>query len=71
MKREELDRLREALQSEDGIVATHLNSKVSIRIVRYLAKTAITPVQVSIVSFLVSIVAGLCFSFGTALTINT
>ena len=67
MKGEELDRLKKAVQSEDGIVATHLNSKISIRMVRYLAKTAITPVQVSIVSFLVSIVAGLCFSLGVYL----
>jgi len=64
VKGEELDRLKKAVQSEDGIVATHLNSKISIRMVRYLAKTAITPVQVSIVSFLISIVAGFCFSFG-------
>ncbi len=64
MKGEELDRLKKAVQSEDVIVATHLNSKISIRIVKYLAKTAITPVQVSIVSFLVSIVAGFCFSLG-------
>ncbi len=67
MEREELDRLKKALKSQDGIVATHLNSKISIRIVRYLAKTAITPVQVSIVSFLVSIVAGFCFSPGVYL----
>lgn len=64
MKREELDRLRKAVPPEDGIIATHFNSKISIRIVKYLARTAITPVQVSIVSFLMSIVAGLCFSLG-------
>ncbi len=64
MKGEELERLRKAVQPEDGIIATHLNSKISIRIVKYLSRTAITPVQVSIISFLVSIVAGFCFSFG-------
>jgi len=63
----ELDRLRKAVKSEDGIVATHLNSKISIRIVKYLSKTTITSVQVSIVSFLISVVAGFFFSFGVYL----
>ena len=69
MKREELERLREAVQSEDGIIATHLNSKISIRIVKYLSRTTITPIQVSILSFLVSIAASLCFSLGVYLYI--
>jgi len=64
VREEELARLKKAVQSEDGIIATHLNSKISIRLVKYLSRTAITPVQVSIISFLISIAAGFFFSLG-------
>lgn len=48
----------------DGVVSQHLNRKFSRPIARFLiAHTSITPNQMTILSFLVAVSSGICFSF--------
>ncbi len=48
----------------DGPVSRYLNRPISIRISKYLLKTNITPNQISLFSFIFSIVGALFFFFG-------
>ncbi len=49
----------------DGPVSRWLNRPLSIRISRYLAKTGVTPNQISFFSFLLSVIGALLFSLGS------
>lgn len=62
-----MEKLRESRPPEDGIIATNFNRKISTQILKYLAKTKITPNQVTFISFLIALIAGFLFSKGTYL----
>jgi len=53
--------LKKLTKKDDGLVAKHLNRKLSAPITRGLVKTNITPNQVSILSFLIGIVSAFSF----------
>ncbi|MFB3105975.1 MAG: hypothetical protein ACE1ZA_13795, partial [Pseudomonadales bacterium] len=57
-----LDRLRD--KPNDGPVARYLNRPVSIRLSRYLSRLNVTPNEISVVSFLGSLMAAGLFAFG-------
>ena len=57
-----LDRLRD--KPNDGPVARYLNRPVSIRLSRYLSRLDVTPNEISVVSFLGSVIAAGLFAFG-------
>ena len=57
-----LKRLRD--KPGDGPVARYLNRPVSVRISRYLAQSDVTPNQISLFSFLCSVVAAGLFALG-------
>ena len=52
----------------DGIVAKHINRKISNKITEWLIKTPITPNQISILNFIFSIFIAWVVSFGKPLT---
>ena len=60
-----MDWSRKAVPPEDGIIATNLNRKASAQIVKYLARTKVTPNQVTVVSLIVGLLGGLLFFKGT------
>jgi CDP-L-myo-inositol myo-inositolphosphotransferase len=66
-----LRRAEDALLSEvrhkpnDGPIARHVNRPLSVRLSRYLARWSVTPNQISVFSFLLSIVAAWLLSRGT------
>ncbi len=60
-------RLRD--KPNDGPIARHLNRRISVPISRQLAKIAVTPNQISVVSFACSVVAAGLFAFGGYLTL--
>ena len=62
-----LDRLRG--KSRDGPVSRYLNRPLSVRISRQLARVAITPNQISVVSFLLCLVAAWLFSLPRYMTL--
>ena len=62
-----LDRLRG--KSRDGPVSRYLNRPLSVRISRQLARVAITPNQISVVSFLLCLVAAWLFSLRGPMTL--
>ncbi len=51
-------------KSRDGPVARHLNRPVSRRLSRYLVRTAVTPNQISLISWALSIVAAALMALG-------
>ena len=50
-------------KANDGPVSLYLNRPLSIRISRYFTKTSLTPNQISIFSFLLSLLAAALFAF--------
>ena len=52
-------------KASDGPVSKFLNRPISIRISKFLVKYPITPNQISLLSFALSILAFLCFFLGT------
>lgn len=50
-------------KDNDGPVSRYLNRPVSIRITRQLAKTSVTPNEISVAAFLISVVASILFFF--------
>jgi CDP-L-myo-inositol myo-inositolphosphotransferase len=57
-----LDHLRD--KSNDGPVSRYLNRPISIRVSRYLAQYDVTPNQISLFSFLCSMIAAGLFALG-------
>lgn len=49
----------------DGLVSRHLNRKISRPMTRLLAPTAITPNQVTFISFLIALLASVAFVLGS------
>ncbi len=62
-----LDRLRN--KSNDGPVSRYLNRPLSVRLSRHLAKLDISPSQISLFSFLCSLLAAVLFAVGGYLTL--
>ena len=56
--------LADLIKTSDGPVSRHLNRSISTRISKYLLKTNITPNQISLFSFIFSMVGALFFFFG-------
>ena len=56
--------LAELKKISDGPVSRHLNRPISTRISKYLSKTNIIPNQISLFSFIFSVVGALFFFFG-------
>jgi CDP-L-myo-inositol myo-inositolphosphotransferase len=52
----------------DGIVARHLNRRISLRITERLVSRGVAPWQVSVMSFLGTLAAGLAFAMGHGAT---
>lgn len=50
--------------SDDGLISRHLNRRLSRPLARLLARTAVTPNQVSVVSFLVGLAALPAYALG-------
>lgn len=63
-----LDRSRG--KRRDGFVARYLNRPLSIRLSRYLAETAVTPTQISLISFVMSLQAAILLGIGAAATLT-
>lgn len=57
---EELQKCRKSL----GFIATNFNRRISIRITKQLAKTNVTPNQITVISFFVGIVAAVLLATG-------
>ena len=61
-------RLFSSLRGEgDGLVAKHINRRLSIHITKALSKYNVSPNQVSIFAFLISLASGLLFTMGPLL----
>jgi CDP-L-myo-inositol myo-inositolphosphotransferase len=56
--------LQSLVSAKDGFISRHLNRRFSLRITRLLARTGITPNQVTIISFLTAVAAAFCFALG-------
>ncbi|HOL17489.1 MAG TPA: sugar phosphate nucleotidyltransferase [Bacillota bacterium] len=56
--------LQSLVPAKDGFISHHLNRRFSLRITRYLARTGITPNQVTVISFLIAVAAAFCFALG-------
>lgn len=67
---ERKNRLIHCLPPEDGIIATLLNSKVSLLIVKWLSKTKVNSNQVTVLAFLIVLIAVLLFFTGRYLSIE-
>lgn len=52
----------------DGFIAREINRRVSLRITKLLAKTSITPNQITVLSFFLSVAGSLLFLFNSYLT---
>ena len=61
-ERELLDQMRD--KPNDGPVSRYINRPVSVRISRHLARLPVTPAQISLVSFLCSLIAAGFFALG-------
>ena len=64
MNAEEVARLKRSIPPEEGIILTNFNRRISTQIVKHLGKSRLSPNEITVMSFLVAIAAGLCFSFG-------
>ncbi|MFQ5636459.1 MAG: sugar phosphate nucleotidyltransferase [bacterium] len=60
--------LRSTRSEGDGFIAKHLNRKISNRITKWLLKTPITPNQISILNFVLSLFTAWLVSFGKPMT---
>ena len=68
--REANNKLMSSLRKEgDGLISKHLNRHLSIPITKKLVNYGITPNQVTVASFLLSLLAGILFGLGTTITI--
>ncbi len=63
-KRAEQSLLKQLGKPNDGPVARYINRPVSVWMSRYLVRTFVTPNQISVFSFLLSIVAAVLFAVG-------
>lgn len=52
----------------DGIISRNINRKISLKISKYLASTSITPNQISIISFLISVAGSSLFLLNSHIT---
>ena len=55
--------LSNLIKPEDGIISRYINRKISLRISRRLCNTSLTPNDISLMSFLLSILAAILFLF--------
>ncbi|HHV65455.1 MAG TPA: NTP transferase domain-containing protein [Peptococcaceae bacterium] len=55
--------LRSLIPPKDGLISRVINRKFSLRITKLLSSTKLTPNQITILSFLVSIVSAISFAF--------
>ena len=64
--REATRRLRHSLAKprEDGYISTYLNRPISTRLSAWLATTPVTPDQITVVSFFVSLIGAACLALG-------
>ena len=67
---EDLKRARKLLlqrltKARDGIISRHLNRKLSCPLTSLLVSTKLTPNQISLLSFVVGIISGALFAFGS------
>ncbi len=67
LKKAESRLLSTLKKTSDGPVSRYLNRPLSVRISRQLVKLQVTPNQVSVLSFIVGLVASLCFIVGNAI----
>jgi len=51
-------------KSNDGFIARYLNRPISVQITKWCVKTNLTPNQISLISFLTSVIAALSFTIG-------
>jgi len=58
------EQLRTSSQRELGVVATYFNKRISVKITKYLARTNVTPNEITVTSFLVGVVSSIFFSMG-------
>jgi choline kinase/phosphatidylglycerophosphate synthase len=56
--------LQSLVPARDGLISRYLNRRFSLRITRSLARTGITPNQITIISFFAAAAAALCFVLG-------
>jgi len=54
--------IKSLVPAKDGAVSRHLNRKISLRITRLLARTGITPNQITFISFLTAAAASISFA---------
>jgi len=65
MSKEEIrERIKKAVKTEDGIIATLISSRFSALLLRYMGPTSITPNQVSAFSLVLSFIAGYLLYLG-------
>ncbi|MGB5932579.1 MAG: CDP-alcohol phosphatidyltransferase family protein, partial [Anaerolineae bacterium] len=67
---EDLKRARKLLlqrltKARDGIISRHLNRKLSCPLTSLLVSTKLTPNQISLLSFVVGLISGALFAFGS------
>jgi len=63
-------KLMSSLRKEgDGLISKHLNRHLSLPITKKIVNYGISPDQITIASFLLSLLAGLLFGLGTAITL--
>ncbi len=56
--------LQSLVPAKDGFISHHLNRRFSLRMTRCMARTGITPNQVTLISFFVAAAAAFCFALG-------
>jgi CDP-L-myo-inositol myo-inositolphosphotransferase len=56
--------LKSLVHDKDGFISRHINRKLSLPITRLLAPTQATPNQITVLSFLISILSAFCFALG-------
>ncbi len=64
LNRAEQSLLKQLRKPNDGPVSRYINRPVSVRISRYLVRTSVTPNQISVFCFLLSVVAAVLFAMG-------
>ncbi len=67
LKKAESRLLSTLKKTSDGPISRYFNRPLSVRISRQLVKLQVTPNQVSVLSFIVGLVASLCFIVGNAI----
>jgi phosphatidylglycerophosphate synthase len=58
------EQLRACSKTELGVIATYFNRKISIKITKYIARTNITPNEITGISFLIGALSSVLFSTG-------